>query len=205
MRTFPTTLALATLTLAACSERADRASPEARPRTAAEEITRGEYLVTTSGCHDCHTPLKEGPNGPELDMARMLSGHPAGVDLPPPPAMAGPWAIAINATGTAWSGPWGISFTANLTPDEATGLGAWTRADFIATIRNGRHLGAGRELLPPMPFPMYKHMTDDDLGAIHAYLQSIPAVSNRVPPPVPPPSATAALPSTSASPRPTGS
>lgn len=40
-------------------------------------ITRGEHLVLTSGCNDCHTPLKIGKNGPEPDMSRMLSGHPA--------------------------------------------------------------------------------------------------------------------------------
>jgi len=37
---------------------------------------RGEYLVNAVGCHDCHTPLQMGPNGPEPDLSRMLSGHP---------------------------------------------------------------------------------------------------------------------------------
>src|SRR5580765_355411 len=39
-------------------------------------VKRGEYLVTVGGCNDCHTPLKMGPQGPEPDMSRMLSGHP---------------------------------------------------------------------------------------------------------------------------------
>jgi hypothetical protein len=47
-------------------------------------------------------------------------------------------------------------------------------------------MGRGRPLLPPMPFPMYKHMPDEDLEAIFAYLQSIPPIKNRVPQPIPP-------------------
>ena len=49
--------------------------------------------------------------------------------------------FAVAATNTAWSGPWGVSYTANLTPDVDTGLGAWTVRDFKATIRTGRHMG----------------------------------------------------------------
>ena len=90
---------------------------------------------------------------------------------------------------TAWSGPWGVSFTANLTPDKETGLGKWTETTFIQTIRTGRHMGRGRPILPPMPYPMYKNFTDEDLKAIFSYLQSIPAIENRVPEPLPAPAA----------------
>lgn len=150
-------------------------------------VARGEYLVTTSGCHDCHTPFKVGANGPEPDMSRMLSGHPQALAMPPAPVLPeGPWLVTAAATNTAWSGPWGVSFTANLTPDAQTGLGQWTLRDFVATIRTGRHMGKGRPVLPPMPIPAYKHFDDADLGAIYAYLRSVPAVNNRVPEPVPP-------------------
>jgi hypothetical protein len=37
-----------------------------------------------------------------------------------------------------------------------------------------------------MPIPMYKHMTDEDLEAVFSYLQTIPAIKNRVPEPLPP-------------------
>jgi mono/diheme cytochrome c family protein len=160
-------------------------APDAR---AAEDdrVARGKYLVTTSGCNDCHTPWKMGANGPEPDMSRMLSGHPEGMALPPAPKAQGPWIVSAAATNTAWSGPWGVSFTANLTPDRETGLGKWTQRNFTETIRTGRHMGRGRPILPPMPIPMYKNFTDADLEAIFAYLQSIPAVSNRVPEPLPP-------------------
>lgn len=149
-------------------------------------VKRGDYLVTTSGCHDCHTPFKLGPTGPEPDMSRMLAGHPEGMPLPPAPKLAMPWAMASAATNTAHAGPWGVSFTANLTPDADTGLGRWTLKDFKETIRTGRHLGRGREILPPMPIPAYRHFNDADLEAIFAYLRTIPAVKNRVPEPLAP-------------------
>jgi hypothetical protein len=47
-------------------------------------------------------------------------------------------------------------------------------------------MGRGRPILPPMPIPMYKHFTDVDLEAIFAYLQSIPAIRNKVPEPLAP-------------------
>lgn len=151
---------------------------------AASRVERGEYLVTIAGCNDCHTPLTMGPNGPEPDMTRMLSGHPEELEMPEVPALPpGPWQVTVAATLTAWSGPWGVSYTANLTPDRETGLGKWTERNFIETIRTGRRLGRGRTILPPMPIPMYKHMTDEDLAAIFAYLQSIEPVKNRVPTP----------------------
>lgn len=154
------------------------------------QVERGRYLVNTSGCHDCHTPMKMGANGPEPDMARMLSGHPAGMPLPPVPALPqGPWMMVVTASNTAWSGPWGVSFTANLTPDAETGLGKWSVKDFKDTIRTGRHLGRGRAILPPMPIPAYSQMTDRDLEAIYAYLRTVPAISNAVPEPWAPPAA----------------
>ena len=173
---------------------APAAKPAAKPAGASSKaamVARGKYIVSTSACHDCHTPAKMGEKGPEPDMARMLSGHPADMTLPPPPQPVGPWIISGSASFTAWAGPWGISYTANLTPDKDTGLGTWTAQQFIDTIRNGRVQGHGRELLPPMPWPVYRNMTDSDLRAVFAYLQTIPAVKNKVPDPVlaPPPPA----------------
>ncbi len=157
-----------------------------------DQMARGKYMVTVCGCNDCHTPFKMGDAGPEPDMSRMLSGHPESLVLPPAPTLPpGPWIGSFAATNTAWAGPWGVSFTANLTPDKETGLGKWTARTFKDTIRTGRHEGRGRVLLPPMPIPMYKHLSDEDLAAIFAFLQSIPAIHNKVPQPLPPPEATA--------------
>ncbi len=159
---------------------------------AEDKAARGKYLVTTSGCHDCHTPWVMGPKGPHPDMTRALSGHPADFPLPPAPKPSGPWIVSASATNTAWSGPWGVSFTANLTSDADTGLGKWTLKNFRDTIRTGRHMGRGREILPPMPIPMYKNFSDADLEAIFAYLRTVPPVKNRVPEPLPSSSGVAA-------------
>ncbi len=151
-------------------------------------VKRGEYLVNAVGCGDCHTPLKMGPKGPAPDMSRMLSGHPQDMKMPASPVTSpGPWMGSFAATMTAWSGPWGVSFTRNLTPDKETGLGDWTEQNFIATMRTGKRMGKGRDLLPPMPWQAFKNMTDDDLKAIFAYLRTIPPIKNTVPEPVPPP------------------
>src|SRR5215831_2345188 len=121
-RRFLLTLLMCT-TMALASSRAAGAAP---PDAAASGSTaRGEYLVNLGGCHHCHTPLKMGPKGPEPDMSRMLSGHPAAMVLPPAPKMSSPWTWASVATNTAFAGPWGLSYAINLTPD-ATGLGNWT-------------------------------------------------------------------------------
>ena len=157
-----------------------------QPRHDASKVERGKYVVTTSGCNDCHTPWIVGDKGPEPDMSRMLSGHPHDFALPPAPKPQGPWLVSAAATNTAWAGPWGVSFTANLTPDPETGLGKWTLRNFKETIRTGRHMGRGRPILPPMPIAMYRNFTDADLEAIFAYLQSIPALRNRVPDPLSP-------------------
>ena len=151
-------------------------------------VERGRYLVTVGGCNDCHTPKLQGAGGLRLDTAHMLSGHPQDMNLPAPPQLPpGPWLASTDWTMTAWSGPWGISYAANLTPDEETGTGAWDEAMFINALRRGQHLGAGRPILPPMPWENYAQMSDDDLKAIFAYLKSLPPVKNRVPEPVSPP------------------
>ncbi|MDP3069684.1 MAG: c-type cytochrome [Opitutaceae bacterium] len=151
------------------------------------QIKRGEHLVKAGLCADCHTPKKLGPNGPEEDHSLMLSGHPAGSALPPPPKLAsGPWQIITDGGLTAWSGPWGVTFARNLTPDKETGLGDWTEQNFVDTIRTGKKMGKGRALLPPMPVEGINNYTTDELKAIFAYLRSLPPIKNAVPEPIPP-------------------
>ena len=151
----------------------------------ADKVARGKYLVNYGGCNDCHTPLKMTDKGPAPDLARLLSGHPGEMKLPPPDLKPGPW-FAATAGMTAWAGPWGISYAANLTPDKDSGLGIWTEEMFLSAMRTGKHMGHGRDILPPMPWQDIATLTDDDLKAIFAYLQLLPPINNRVPAPVPP-------------------
>lgn len=151
-----------------------------------EIIERGRYLVNFGGCNDCHTPWKMTDKGPQPDLSLLLSGHPESAKLPPPPKTENtPW-FASTAGMTAWAGPWGISYAANLTPDNNTGLGIWTEEMFIKAMRTGKHMSAGRDILPPMPWQAVASLKDEDIKAIYAYLRSIPSIENRVPEPVPP-------------------
>jgi len=155
---------------------------------AISQVEHGHMLIIGGGCHDCHTPKKLGPNGPEADMSLMLSGHPerAGVPQPFKPQKGSPWTIHVSDDLTAWSGAWGVSFAANLTPDMNTGLGIWTEDMFIKALKGGKHMGTARAILPPMPWNWYGQLSEDDLKAMFAYLKSIPAIANRVPVPLTP-------------------
>lgn len=154
------------------------------------QLRRGAQLLAYGGCVDCHTPFKLGPKGPEKDMARGLSGHPAEPVLPPPPRLDGPWNWVGSASATAFHGPWGTSYASNLTPDRETGIGTWTEKDFIRTLRSGKHLGSGRPIMPPMPWQAVGSLSDADLRALFAYLKAQPPVKNKVPDYQPPAAAT---------------
>jgi hypothetical protein len=174
--------------LAGCTDM--RQSAEVGQPSEQQRIERGKYLVSAVGCHDCHSPKTMTPQGPVVDESRMLSGHRSDMQLPPIDTnifKSGYWTL-MGMDGNTFVGPWGVSFPANLTPDSATGLGAWTEAQFIKTLRTGKHLGldGGRDILPPMPWNMYNKLNDEDLASIFAYLHSLKPVRNQVPTPIPP-------------------
>jgi hypothetical protein len=155
----------------------------------AEMVKRGEYLVTIGGCEDCHSPKKMTAMGPVVDETLRYSGFQAGWKLPKVDMSligTGKWDGLIAYGLTGYVGPWGASFAANLTPDDATGIGKWTENTFINAIRNGKYAGAGRPLLPPMPWQGIAKATDSDLKAMFAYFHSLPPIKNRVPVPIPP-------------------
>ena len=185
--TVPAVVMAAVIAAAGCSRHSSEAKGVSAEERAAR-VSRGEYLVKTIGCSDCHTPMKMGANGPEPDMDRFLSGHPEELGpLTAAKASDQPWMWAGAASMTAFSGPWGVSYTANLTPDQNTGLGIWTEEMFISAIRTGKHMGTSRPILPPMPWPAFRNATDEDLKSIYAYLRSIKPVVNHVPDVVDPP------------------
>src|SRR5436309_2198688 len=118
------------LALASCAPKSGQPGADSTS-VASATAERGKYLVKSVGCGDCHTPWTMGPQGPMQDTTKMLSGHPAGLVITEPAKVGPPWMGAIDMSFTAFSGPWGVSFTANLTPDSATGLGAWSQATFM--------------------------------------------------------------------------
>ncbi len=153
-----------------------------------EMITRGEYLVATIGCDDCHSPKRMGAKGPELIPELRLSGYPSDrpVQQMDTTALKKGWML-MGPDLTLAAGPWGVSFAANITSD-GTGIGNWSESNFITAMRSGKVKGIenGRPMLPPMPWANFSKLTDEDLKSILAYLKSTNPVNNVAPAPLPP-------------------
>jgi len=143
------------LALTSCSGPGGKPAEEAAPAAMSEEqrVERGRYLVLVMGCGDCHTP---GTFAGAPDRSRWLAGSEYG-----------------------WQGPWGTSYASNLTPD-STGLPGWTEEDFVRVLKSGTRKD-GTKVLPPMPWPWFSNLTDEDAGAIGAYLTTLAPVPHVVP------------------------
>jgi hypothetical protein len=124
-----------------------------------------------------------GPNGPELDMSLMLSGHPA--QMPPADFDAKEAAkknLIVTQTFTSWIGPWGTTYAPNLTSD-STGIGNWKEEQFVKCLHEKKWMGLDntRPLMPPMSMMPVVEMSEDELKAIFAYLKTTPAIKNVAP------------------------
>lgn len=126
-------------------------------KAAETEVQRGKYLTSILPCTDCHTP---GTFLGKPDMSRYLAGSEVGFEVP----------------------GLGVFYGPNITPDDETGLGKWTKEQIAAAITKGARPD-GRILAPPMPVESFKHLTDADALAIAAYLKSLPPIKNKVPGP----------------------
>ncbi|HKP73952.1 MAG TPA: c-type cytochrome [Longimicrobiaceae bacterium] len=128
-------------------------SPGGTPPPRAATAEYGRYLSRVALCADCHTPrggLQQRPN-----LRRLLAG-----DASPPSG------FPANPS--------------NLTPDAETGIGRWSEADFLRTLRTGVN-PRGDSLHAFMPWREYRRMTDDDLRAIYRYLRTLTPIRNEVP------------------------
>lgn len=127
------------------------------PKT--DNVAYGKYMITAAACSDCHTPLTKGQ--PVLDSA--FSG---GREFPIP-------------TG-------GTVASANISPDKNTGIGTWTKEQFISRFKSYADSGFvfkdidKNEFNTIMPWKKYAGMNDEDLGAIYDYLMSIKPINKRV-------------------------
>lgn len=128
-------------------------------RMTADNIARGEYLFTViADCDGCHS---------ERDLTKFTA-----------PAVAA-------SRGRGWQFPKELGLPGdvvapNITPDVETGIGAWTDGEKIRAIREG--VGRdGRALFPMMPYALYAKMSDDDVQALVAYLNTIPAIRRKQP------------------------
>ena len=171
--------------LVACNDTA-ASEKEKKPLTQEELVKRGDYLVNSIGCDDCHSPKRMGKHEPEIIEELRFSGYPSArlIQKVDTQSVKNGWML-LGSDLTNAVGPWGMSFAANISSD-ATGIGNWTEAQFIKALREGKYKGLdqSRPVLPPMPWFVYKNMTDEDLRSIFAYLKSSKPVQNVVPAPL---------------------
>ncbi|QLF71476.1 cytochrome c (plasmid) [Peteryoungia desertarenae] len=79
------------------------------------------------------------------------------------------------AGGRGLETPFGVIYTPNLTPDDETGLGRWSRDDFYRALNEG--IGrSGEHLYPAFPYPYFTHMPREDTDAIYDYLRTLTPV-----------------------------
>jgi mono/diheme cytochrome c family protein len=117
------------------------------------DVKNGEILYHAAGCHSCHLPSKD-----LTDVDREL---PAG--------------------GTPLITPIGTLYPPNITPDSATGMGAWTDIEFVNAMQKG--IGKeGGHLIPAFPYTSYTKMSVADVLDVKAYLGTLKPVKNQVRP-----------------------
>jgi mono/diheme cytochrome c family protein len=134
-----------------------------------DTLGTGKYLVRVAGCYFCHTPNDQGTPVPGKDFS---GGH----------------EFSDPELGTVRS--------ANITPDMETGIGGWNKETFITKFKAyadsaGSHIPyvkGGPQTV--MPWTIFAGMTEHDLAAIYAYLQTVPAIKNPVQKFTPPASTT---------------
>lgn len=137
--------------LSACSGRQPPLPDLPRATDTPALLARGEYIVrNVAVCGHCHAASpQEDPDGP----------------------LSGGMEFRNWRTGTIRA--------SNLTPDSATGIGAWTDAELVRAIRTGQHR-SDRVLAPVMPYPWFHGMSDEDALAVVRYLKSLEPVRHRV-------------------------
>ena len=161
----------------------DPAPRDSSPRDP-ESVRRGRVLTLTHACAGCH-----GGADP------AFKGYLAGMQSPEQEFLIGPCATKPGAKPCFRTRP------RNLTPDNVTGLGRFSERQIFNALRYGLRPGETPDveitsstpgqgnfpanpkyLAPPMPWPAFRHMADQELRAIAAYLKhGLKPVSNRVP------------------------
>lgn len=137
--------------------------------TGADQITCGEYIVRhIDACGDCHSPADPVTHAPNTT-DKFLAGNPAPIfDIDPTDA---------NCPD---GGKCGQVYPPNLTVLKGEG---WTAQDFKNAFLNGtRPANRGGNLVPVMPYSNFHNMAAADADAIAAFLMSLTAVQNTVPP-----------------------
>lgn len=122
-----------------------------------DALAYGKYIANAAGCAECHTPVEQG---------RLIEGM-------------------TNAGGREFKLPIGLLRSPNITPDPETGIGHWTKEQFIERFKSylpehytPQETGTGYNTI--MPWTMYSGMNQEDLSALFDYLQSQKPIVNKV-------------------------
>jgi mono/diheme cytochrome c family protein len=123
-----------------------------------DQIAYGKYLVNAAACGDCHTKQDKGKPVAGMEMAG----------------------------GFAFKFPGGTTNSSNITPDKQSGIGNWTKEQFVHRFKAYADSAykapqlAKTDFQTVMPWGMYAGMKTKDLEAIYTYLQTIKPVNNAV-------------------------
>ncbi len=133
-----------------------KATPKSVP-SVSDTVRYGGYLANAAACVDCHTKQDKG-------------SPVAGMEF---------------AGGREFSGPGGSVFSANISADKTTGIGNWTREQFLNKFKQYAdgyipHNVKPGEFQTIMPWTMYAQMMESDLSAIYTYLRTVKPVKNQV-------------------------
>lgn len=178
--------ALPILVLAGCAPQPPAAVAVVSPPAAVQvtvageqQVLAGRQLVIQHGCGDCH----------------------GGMDNPAAPGWLAGWRPEFPpGIGQFQIGPF-TTYARNLTPDNATGIGRFSERQIFNALRYGLRPGETPDveitssvpgqgnfpanpkyLAPPMPWVAFRHMSDEEIRAIAAYLKrGLAPVTNRVP------------------------
>ncbi len=120
-------------------------------------IARGRYIYALAYCDGCHSPANQ-----QLYDNPPVEGKQAAGQLFPDKGVPGRIVVA------------------NITPDKETGIGNWTDGEKIRAIREGISRD-GHMLFPIMPYHHFRHMSDDDVQSLVAYLDTLPPIRNILP------------------------
>jgi hypothetical protein len=130
-----------------------------KPPDTSNRVKHGEYLATIGGCAGCHTPADKGKPLP----GKFLAG------------------------GEKFETTLGTVFSANITPDMETGTGKWSEEFFLKKFYDYKDYAAsgppplqGPHAFTLMPWLSFSQLPPEHLGAIYAYLRTVPAVKNSV-------------------------
>ncbi len=85
--------------------------------------------------------------------------------------------LGALAGGNAFEGPFGAVYSANITPDEATGIGSLSDQQIIDAFRIGKRADGDNLFI----MPHYAGMADQDAADLVVYLRSLDPVENAVP------------------------